>query len=83
MQGCRFPILFATAFLVVHTLGSYLGASPLLISSAYLASPFLVVWMVVRVLKKGEPSGRTFDEGYFYDDEKAPQSAEREMRRAA
>ncbi|MCU0354467.1 MAG: hypothetical protein MUD08_12135 [Cytophagales bacterium] len=83
MQGCRFPILFVTAFLVVYTLSPHLGASPLMISSAYLASPFLVIWMVVRVLKKGEPSGRTFDEGYFYDDENAPQSIEREMRKAA
>ena len=30
-------------------------------------SPFLVVWMVYRVLKDGVESTKTFDE-YFYED---------------
>jgi hypothetical protein len=36
-------------------------------------APFIVIWMVLSILIKGEPSGKTFDEGHWYDDPTAPQ----------
>jgi hypothetical protein len=83
MQYCKLSIGVVTAFLVCYTLSPYMGVPAWVISSAYLLSPFLVVWMVICILKKGQPSGRTFDEGYFYDDEQAPQSVEKDYRNAA
>jgi len=78
MKGCKFSVVFVTGFLLVYTLSPYVGVPAWVISSAYLISPFLIGWMVVCVLKNGQPSGRTFDEGYFYDEESAPQSVDRE-----
>jgi Flp pilus assembly protein TadB len=66
MKGSWFPIMFVTAFLAVYMVLSYLSFE-VLVSAMFLISPFLVIWMVYRVLRYGKPSGRTFSE-YFYDD---------------
>jgi hypothetical protein len=75
MKGCRTPVLVTSLFLLVYTLSPYLGVPGPLIALAYVMAPFLVVWMVLSILIKGEPSGRTFDEGQWYDDPTAPRAA--------
>lgn len=66
MKGIRFPVFFVTAFLFVYTAFAYFSLDAVVVMM-FSISPFLVVWMVYRVLKYGKPSGRTFSE-YFYDD---------------
>jgi Flp pilus assembly protein TadB len=66
MKGSWFPIMLVTAFLVAYVVLSYFSFE-ILVSAMFLISPFLVIWMVYRVLRYGKPSGRTFSE-YFYDD---------------
>ena len=83
MQNSKLSVGIVTIFLLCYTLTPYVGIPAWVISSAYLLSPFLVVWMVVCVLKDGKPSERTFDEGYFYDEEEAPQSVDKDFRNAA
>lgn len=61
------PVFLVTAVLVVYVILSVYWANPIMMLSVYMLSPFLVIWMVYRVLKDGVPSDRTFDE-YFYDD---------------
>ncbi len=66
MKGIWFPVIFVTAFLAVYVVLSYFSFAGI-VSTMFVISPFLIVWMVYRVLKYGKPSGRTFSE-YFYDD---------------
>jgi len=68
MGPVKFPILFTSAYLLVYTLLPYFGATLELMFTLFLCSPFLVVWMVIRILKDGKPSGKKFNEGYFYED---------------
>ncbi len=76
MQNYKLSIGIVTLFLVCYTLSPFMGVPAWVISLAYAVSPFLVIWMVICVLKNGKPSGRTFDEGYFYDDTDAPTSVD-------
>jgi len=67
MKNIRFPIWFTTIFLFVYAGLSQYEPAYVVMPWLFIASPFLVIWMVYRVLKDGEESTRTFDE-YFYDD---------------
>jgi len=82
MKGCRIPVIVTSLFLLVYTASPYLGVPAPLIALAYVLAPFLVIWMVLSVLIKGEPSGRTFDEGHWYDDPAAPRSVGKSERYA-
>jgi Flp pilus assembly protein TadB len=66
MKGSWFPIVLVTAFLLVYVLLAYYSLE-YIVAAMFILSPFLVIWMVYRVLRNGKPSGRTFSE-YFYDD---------------
>jgi hypothetical protein len=66
MKGIWFPVIFVSAFLAVYVLFAYFKVENVVITM-FLISPFLVIWMVYKVLKDGTPSGKTFSE-HFYDD---------------
>lgn len=66
MKGIWFPVIFVSAFLAIYVLLAYFNIENVVITM-FLISPFLVIWMVYKVLKDGTPSGRTFSE-HFYDD---------------
>ena len=67
MKGIRFPVYFVTACLVLYTMLHQAGVSLLILFPMFGLSPFMVIWMVYQVLKKGKPSNKTFDD-QFYDD---------------
>ena len=56
-----------TAVLFLYAGMAMLGGPEGLVLSVFLASPFLVIWMVVRVLKAKPSNEKTFDD-YFYQD---------------
>ena len=56
-----------TAILFVYTILAQFYPDSIVIVLIFAMSPFLITWMVYKVLKDGQPSTRTFDE-YFYDD---------------
>ena len=56
-----------TVVLFLYAGMALLGGPEGLMLSIFLASPFLVIWMVVRVLKAKPVNEKTFDE-YFYQD---------------
>jgi hypothetical protein len=66
MKGIWFPVMFVSIFLAIYVVLAYLSFERI-VSLMFVVSPFLIIWMVFRVLKDGKPSGRTFSE-YFYDD---------------
>jgi hypothetical protein len=67
MKNPWFPVGLVTIFLFVYTGLIAVGASYSLIVSMFVISPFLVIWMVVRVLKSAPVSDKTFNE-HFYED---------------
>jgi hypothetical protein len=67
MQKIKWPIAIVTTYLIIYQSAALLGFSDNTIAVMYIASPFLLLWMVYKILKDGTPSERTFDE-YFYDD---------------
>ncbi len=74
MKSCRIPVLVTSLFLLIYTISPHIGVPHQYITIAYVVSPFLVIWMVLSVLIQGEPPHRTFEEGFWYDDESAPRS---------
>lgn len=67
MKNPMVAVGFVTVFLFVYTGLIAVGASYTLIASMFILSPFLVVWMVVRVLKSAPVSDKTFND-HFYED---------------
>lgn len=68
MKNIKFPILAVTIFLLVYQISPYLGAKPNLIAILFALSPFIVVWMVVKILRKGEYNGKELNGEWGYDD---------------
>lgn len=78
MKSPMFPVSLVTAVLVLYTGLIALGGSYALIIAIFTASPFLVIWMVYRVLKSTPLSDKTFND-HFYEDlpyRKIPDEAE-------
>ncbi len=68
MKNVRFPIFFATLYLLVYTIGANMGWFSLpLIVTLWILAPVVVGWMVYRILKDGVPSGNTFDDRFYED----------------
>jgi 5-bromo-4-chloroindolyl phosphate hydrolysis protein len=67
MKSYWFPIGLVTFYLFAYTLLASFGFSYKLIFSMLIISPVLVIWMVIRVLKSPQYSGKTFND-HFYED---------------
>ena len=67
MKNIKFPIYFTTAVLFAYTILAQFYPDAMVIVLVFALSPFLLTWMVYKILKDSEPSTRTFGE-YFYDD---------------
>jgi hypothetical protein len=69
MKPIRFIILFTTAYLLFYALTPYIESIPVRVTVIlWLLSHVLIVYMVIRVLRKGVASTKTFEEGYWYED---------------
>lgn len=66
MKGIKIPVIGVTALWLLFQLSPVLGM-PVITFVLLVVLPVAIIWMVVRVLKDGQPSDRTFDE-QFYDD---------------
>jgi hypothetical protein len=61
------PTLAVTVLLVLLTALSYLNLFSFAVKLIFFASPFLMVWMVIKILKQENPSKHTFDERFYED----------------
>ena len=66
-KGIAFPIAFATSYLFIYCFLLSFNLNIPLALLLFSFSPVVIIWMVVRILKDGTPSEKTFDE-YFYED---------------
>jgi hypothetical protein len=69
-------IIFTTCYLVFYTVGSQLGVLPeVLLLILFAGSPFLVIYMAIRILRNGEAPEITFEDGFWYEDKPQVESA--------
>lgn len=68
MQHIKTPVYALTVYLLIYAVSYQIGLPYPVTALMFAFSPVLIIWLVISVLKKGVPSGRTFEEGYFYDD---------------
>lgn len=69
MKPIKNIVLFTTIYLFIYAIVTQIGTVPYFVPmSLFIFSHFLLVYMVIRVLRKGIPSDKTFEEGYWYDD---------------
>lgn len=67
MKNLYWPVYGSTSILLVYTLSPFLGFSFGVVFSLFLLMIGLLIWMVIRVLKDGEPSKATFEERWYDD----------------
>jgi len=68
MENIKFPIFFTTAFMLVVNIIPFLSVTYSIIATLLFFAPFIVIWMVLKTLKDGKPSKKTF-EMHWYEDE--------------
>ncbi|MDX2002590.1 MAG: hypothetical protein SFW35_09160 [Chitinophagales bacterium] len=67
MKDIRFPIIFVTAVWLFYQITAIVQLSFQLTFGLFIVLPLLLIWMVIRILKDGKPSTRTFDEKFYED----------------
>ncbi|MBS0001357.1 MAG: hypothetical protein KFF73_20395 [Cyclobacteriaceae bacterium] len=73
MKYIKFPVFFTSAFLMIYALLPSLGAPFFIVFVFFILMLAFLFWMVYRILKDGEPSGRKFTE-HWYDDVDIPRN---------
>lgn len=68
MEKIKFPIIITTIFMLSVNLMPFVGVHGSIISFFLLLAPAMVIWMVIRTLKDGVPTQKTF-ETHWYEDQ--------------
>lgn len=68
MKNIRLPIFVTTLYLFIYALTPYFAISSKITIAMFLLSPFLMAWMVLSILIKGESSTKKFSDGHWYED---------------
>ncbi len=63
------PIAITTLILVFYLISVYTNMVFAVVFLLFLMLNFFTIWMVIRVLKDGQPSQKTFED-YWYEDMK-------------
>lgn len=68
MENIKIPVIFTSVYLLIYSMLPAMDPLFPVMFTLFVIGQFLVIWMVVRVLKDGRPSGNKFNEGRWYDD---------------
>ena len=70
MKQANFAVFAVSIYLLIYTIVAHIPSLEWLTPTMYLLSPFLVIWMVFTVLKKGEYNGPELapDQEFGYQD---------------
>lgn len=68
MKPIRWHLTISTLFVVIYMF--VVGIDPFwkVAFTMFLLFPVVLIWLVLGVLRKGEPSKRTLEDGFYYDD---------------
>ena len=67
MERIRIPIFLATLILLAYTISTQLNVNYSFIFFLFVLMHVAFIWMVIKILKDGEASKKSFDE-FFYED---------------
>jgi len=70
MKKTMIVVGLVTLFAFFYQLSPWLGVPEDAILAMFIASPFLVLFMVYYILRHGTPSSHTFEERFYDDVEK-------------
>jgi membrane protein implicated in regulation of membrane protease activity len=62
-QPALFPVILVSVLLIVYTIFLFTGWSPAVTGVLFFVSPFLVIWMVYRVIRHDKYTGRELNDG--------------------
>jgi len=74
MKYIKIPIIITTLLLIIYVSLPTLGVSFFIIFFFFLLMHIFYFWMIYKILKDGQPSGKTFHE-QWYDDFDIPGSS--------
>ena len=67
MENIKIPVYTTTGFMIFYLFCILFKLPYPLIMTTFLWLNFLIVWMVIRVLKDGKASTKTFEESWYED----------------
>ncbi len=67
MKEIQFPISLTSSALLLYVVFTYFNMPYALVFTLFLVVNVLFIWMIIRILKDGKPSEKSFDD-YFYED---------------
>jgi hypothetical protein len=65
MERIIWPISITSFLVLFYLIAVFFNFPYPLISLLFGASPIFIIWMVIRVLKDGKHSGKTWDDGFY------------------
>lgn len=68
MKSIKEVVVFVTLFVFFYSITPHIGLVENIIFSLFLIANVFLFYMVYVILLKGNPSGKKFNEGYWYDD---------------
>lgn len=66
MNRIIFPLSFTTFLAFVYVIAAAFNFPYPIVVTLFCVLPIAIIWMVIKILKDGEHSGKTFEE-YFYE----------------
>ena len=67
MKNIKFPIYLTSSVLAFYAMTPFMPVPYALVATLFLVLNGLTIWMVLRVLKDGEPSKITLKESWYED----------------
>ncbi len=67
MEKLKFPVTITSVVLFLYGMSVVLNLKYPIIFWLFVLTNILFVWMVIRILKDGKPSEKTFDEAFYED----------------
>lgn len=67
MKAVQFPIFAASFVLLLYMISVIANLAFAIIFMLFTLGNAITIWMVIRVLKDGNPSAQTFEEAWYED----------------
>lgn len=68
MKKIKLTIIVASLYLLAYQILPFANVKPIIIAIMFGFAPFVVVWLVISILKKGEYNGDELSGEFGYED---------------